>query len=62
MSTSFLPYGGITHLINSFDYPNLLFLLEQLDKVPERFYASACKQEGTNLSPMILKGNQMVFS
>ena len=25
VSTSFLPYGGITYLINSFDYPNLLF-------------------------------------
>ena len=24
VSTSFLPYGGITYLINSFDYPNLL--------------------------------------
>ena len=23
VSTSFLPYGGITYLINSFDYPNL---------------------------------------
>ena len=22
VSTSFLPYGGITYLINSFDYPN----------------------------------------
>ena len=26
-STSFLPYGGITFLINPFDYPNLLFLM-----------------------------------
>ena len=25
VSTSFLPYGGITYLINSFDYPNLLY-------------------------------------
>ena len=25
MSTSFLSYGGITYLINSFDYPNLLY-------------------------------------
>ena len=24
VSTSFLPYGGITYLINSFDYPNIL--------------------------------------
>ena len=24
VSTSSLPYGGITYLINSFDYPNLL--------------------------------------
>ena len=24
VSTSFLPYGGITYFINSFDYPNLL--------------------------------------
>ena len=40
-----------------------MILLEQLDKVLERFYAaSGCKQDGTNLSPMILKGNQMVFS
>ena len=39
-----------------------LILLEQLDNVLERFYASVCKQDGTDLSPMILKGNQMVFS
>ena len=40
-----------------------MILLEQLDKVLERFYASVFKQfDGTNLSPMILKGNQMVFS
>ena len=25
VSTSFLPYGGITYFINSFDYPNLLW-------------------------------------
>ena len=36
-------------------------LLEQLDKAFEWFYASACKQDGIDLSPMILKGNQMVF-
>ena len=24
VSTSFVPYGAITYLINSFDYPNLL--------------------------------------
>ena len=35
-----------------------MILLEQLDKVLERFYASM----EPNLSPMILKGNQMVFS
>ena len=41
---------------------------EQLDKVLERFFACLCKQDGTdddcerNLSPMILKGNQMVYS
>ena len=28
VSTSFLPYGGINYLINSFDYPNLLSLKE----------------------------------
>ena len=39
-----------------------MILLEQLDKVLERFYASEFKQvDGTNLSPMIFKGNQMVF-
>ena len=31
-----------------------MILLEQLDKVLERFFASACKQ---NVSPMILKSN-----
>ena len=36
-----------------------MILLEQLDKVLKRFFASACEQD---LSPMILKGNQMVFS
>ena len=42
--------------------------LEQLDKVLERFYACVCKQDGTdrdcerNLSPMMLKGNQTVYS
>ena len=25
VSTSFLPYGGITYFINSFDYPFLLY-------------------------------------
>ena len=41
---------------------------EQLDKVLERFFACVCKQDGTDhdceryLSPMILKGNQMVYS
>ena len=42
---------------------------EQLDKVLlEQFFASVCKQDGTNhdcehnMSPMILKGNQMVYS
>ena len=27
VSTSFLPYGGITYFINSFDYPYLLCFL-----------------------------------
>ena len=35
---------------------------QNLDKVLARFSASACKQDGTDLSSMILKGNQMVFS
>ena len=41
---------------------------EQLDKVFKGFFACVCKQHGTdhdsecNLSPMILKGNQMVYS
>ena len=39
-----------------------MILLEQLDKVLEQFYASACKQDGPDLSPMIFKDNQMVFS
>ena len=30
VSTSFLPYGGITHFINSFDYPNLFSRLRRL--------------------------------
>ena len=40
---------------------------EQLDKVLERFFACVCKQDqtghncGHSLSPMILKGNQMVY-
>ena len=44
------------------------FYPEQLDKVLEQFLACKCKQDGTdrdcecNLSPMILKGNQMVYS
>ena len=43
-------------------------VLEQLGKVLERFFACVCKQDGTdhdcehNSSPMILKGNQMVYS
>ena len=48
---------------NSFEKKQEMILLEQLDKVLERFYASVFKQfDGTNLSPMILKGSQMVFS
>ena len=47
---------------NSLEKNLEMILLEQLDKVLERLYASACKQDGTGLSPMILKGNQMVFS
>ena len=41
---------------------------EQLDKVLERFFACVCKQDGSdhvcerNLSPMILTGNQMIYS
>ena len=47
---------------NSLEKNMEMILLEQLDKVIEQFYASACKQDGTDLSPMILKGNQIVFS
>ena len=40
-----------------------MILLEQLDKVLERFYAFVLKQvDGNDISPMILKGNQMVLS
>ena len=40
-----------------------MILLEQLDKVLKRFYAFVLKQvDGTDMSPMLLKGNQMVFS
>ena len=46
---------------NSLDKNLEMILIEQLDKVLEQFYASECKQDGTNLSPMILKCNQMVF-
>ena len=41
---------------------------EQLDKVLKRFFSCVCKQDETdrdcerNLSPMIIKGNQMVYS
>ena len=41
---------------------------KKLDKGVERFFACVCKQEGTdhdcerNLSTIILKGNQMVYS
>ena len=44
---------------NSLEKNMEMILLEQLDKVLERCFVSACKQ---NLSPMILKGNQMVSS
>ena len=47
---------------NSLEKDLEMILLEQLDKVLERSYASACKQDGTDLSSMILKCNQMVFS
>ena len=47
---------------NSLEKNLEMILIEQLDKVLERFYVSACKQDGTDLSPMIIKGNQMVFS
>ena len=43
---------------NSLEKNMEMILLEELDKVLELFFSSACKQ---NLSPMILKGNQMVF-
>ena len=41
---------------------------KQLDKVIERVLACVCEQDGTdydcerNLSPMILKGNQILYS
>ena len=47
---------------NSLEINLEMILLEHMDKVLERFYASACKQDGTDLSPMILNGNQIVFS
>ena len=47
---------------NSLEQNLAMILIEQLDKVLERFYASARKQDGTDLPPMILKGNQMVSS
>ena len=47
---------------NSLEKNMEIILLEQLDEVLEQFSASACKQDRTDLSPMILKGNQMVFS
>ena len=43
---------------NSLEKNMEMILLEQLDKVRERFSASTCKQD---LSPMILEGNKMVF-
>ena len=46
---------------NSFEKNLEMILIEQLDKVLERFYLSSCKKK-TDLSSMILKGNQMVFS
>ena len=39
-----------------------MIVIELLDKVLERFYASACKQDGPDLSPMVLHGSRMVFS
>ena len=52
---------------NSLEKNMEMILPEEMDKVLERFYASVCKQDGTdhersNLSPTILKGNQMLFS
>ena len=44
---------------NSLEKNMEITLLEQLDRVLARFFAFACKQD---LSPMILKSNQMVFS
>ena len=40
---------------NSLEINLEMILLEQLDKVLERFYASACKQDETDFSRMILK-------
>ena len=48
--------------MNSLQKNMEMILLEQLDDILEWFYVSACKQDGTNLSPILLKGNQMVFS
>ena len=48
---------------NSFRKKQEMIPPEQLVKVLERSYASVFKQvDGTDLSPVILKGNQMVFS
>ena len=46
---------------NSLEKKLEMILLEQLYKVLKQFYTSVCKQDRTNLSPMRLKGNQMVF-
>ena len=47
---------------NSLEKNTEVIFPEQLDKVLERLYASVCKQDETDLSPMILKSNQMVTS
>ena len=52
VSTSFLPYGGITFLINSFDYPNSLFGIIYLR------WTSIPRRSGNSNSPypfMLLK-------
>ena len=38
---------------NSLEKNLEMILIEQLDKVLKRFYVCVCKEDGTNLSPMI---------
>ena len=44
---------------NSLEIKLEMIVIEQLDKVLERFYVSACKQDGTDLSPVILKSYRL---